>query len=88
VLPDLVGKLDPALTSAFDAIATARVGQAVDTSTDNRMQQFSINAHVDALRKLRTALQNPTRMHKIETLVSTMVLALFEVSRSIKLEAP
>jgi hypothetical protein len=67
---------DPTLVSAFDALATARLG--LETKED-RIQNFSYSTYGKALGELQKALQDPKRASSTETLASILMLALYEV---------
>jgi hypothetical protein len=68
---------DPTLVSAFDALATARLG--LETKED-RIQHFSYSTYGKALGELQKALRDPRRASNTETLASILLLALYEVS--------
>jgi hypothetical protein len=66
----------PALTSAFDALATVRLAQLAE---DKQLLNFSTNAYGKALSAVRRAIADPKRECSTEYLATMMVLALYEV---------
>jgi hypothetical protein len=76
-VPDLAIK-NPVLASAFDALATARLGQ---TNNDALLLTQSSKAYGKALVAVHKALSVSDQMCSTELLACILVLALYEVRR-------
>jgi hypothetical protein len=75
LIPDLA-ITTPALASAFDALATARLAQVAD---DRQFLDFSSKAYGKALCAVRRTIEDPNSEWATEHLATVMILALYEV---------